>query len=670
MIIHSMTLENFRSFYGTHVINFSIDRQRNTTFIWGDNNAGKTNLLNAITWCLHEQFTSSFKREDDLLNHQAKNKGITSYSVSIKFEESGILYEIKRAKGSDEGLFLHRIVGGDYQSIENVSLFINSIIPREMMQYFIIDGEGISSSVDSKGQINAARSIKDILGFQVAEKTLEDLKVIKKEHEISLAGINISDKLTKSQNRIITINEKLDLLFKEKADYDEALAIYYDKINKAEDYLKASNHEVVKLKIKHREELRHDIAALKERLISIESDKIRIIRSYAYSTFSNAIDSNALDFLVDTDQVLKYSVDKELINQIIADEQCICGSEVKQDSSILESFKKLLKNVSSADVTWRTNKAKSKLSSIRREEENALLAIGRVLSDTQKTKDSISHKESSLKNISIEIESVENETISSYEKELNRNQKAITTTQRDIGAKEAEIKKLTEEKKQLDSEVSRLSAFTPEANKIKRKIDFINEIQAVIEQELELAFKNIKEQLILRMNQFMHANLAQDLIVKITDDNKIGLYNKNHTLTAPGGGLTAMLSLVFISTLISIARIRKNARGNILTPGAIAPIILDAPFSKLSETYAPGLAAALPALSEQLIIFMYEGNAKGGEIIMRNSQHVGKEYYLLQKIRGSKGAEVSVSHLTVGDKKYALTAYEQDVDTVEIKEVD
>ena len=61
MIINSVTVENFRSFYGEQEISFATDREKNTTLIYAMNGVGKTNLLNAILWCLHGEFSPSFK---------------------------------------------------------------------------------------------------------------------------------------------------------------------------------------------------------------------------------------------------------------------------------------------------------------------------------------------------------------------------------------------------------------------------------------------------------------------------------------------------------------------------------------------------------------------------------------------------------------------------------
>ena len=99
MIIKSLTVENFRSFYGEHEIQFATESQKNTTIIYAMNGVGKTNLLNAVLWCLHGEFSPSFKNREDILNWEAKRRDRKSYHVTLVFEESGTEFVVKRSGG-------------------------------------------------------------------------------------------------------------------------------------------------------------------------------------------------------------------------------------------------------------------------------------------------------------------------------------------------------------------------------------------------------------------------------------------------------------------------------------------------------------------------------------------------------------------------------------------
>ena len=51
--ISQLDIENFRQYYDKNSIEFSEDEKTPFTIIRGTNGAGKTNIMNAITWCFY-----------------------------------------------------------------------------------------------------------------------------------------------------------------------------------------------------------------------------------------------------------------------------------------------------------------------------------------------------------------------------------------------------------------------------------------------------------------------------------------------------------------------------------------------------------------------------------------------------------------------------------------
>lgn len=107
--IISIELENYRQYYGKHKIDFS-SREEGFTVIAGKNGEGKSNLLNAISWCLfHEE---PHGMGDDLQHHKSENKSlpvinnryitelpeekIATTSVKIWIKKGDDLYSISR----------------------------------------------------------------------------------------------------------------------------------------------------------------------------------------------------------------------------------------------------------------------------------------------------------------------------------------------------------------------------------------------------------------------------------------------------------------------------------------------------------------------------------------------------------------------------------------------
>ena len=70
----SVEIENYRQYYGIHKVNFA-SRDEGFTVIMGKNGEGKSNLLNAINWCLYEQEPHGIG--DDLTEHESENKSLS-----------------------------------------------------------------------------------------------------------------------------------------------------------------------------------------------------------------------------------------------------------------------------------------------------------------------------------------------------------------------------------------------------------------------------------------------------------------------------------------------------------------------------------------------------------------------------------------------------------------
>ena len=52
MILKSLYLKNYRTYRGPEEIKFACG-DKNITIIQGNNEVGKTTIMNAITWCLY-----------------------------------------------------------------------------------------------------------------------------------------------------------------------------------------------------------------------------------------------------------------------------------------------------------------------------------------------------------------------------------------------------------------------------------------------------------------------------------------------------------------------------------------------------------------------------------------------------------------------------------------
>ena len=101
MRLLSLELTDFRAFHGNCKLEFAADDTKRVTVFHGENGAGKTNLLNAIHWCVTGQFTPRFQDRQLLVNKVALQNGRRECSVELIFKDEeeggGKIYRVRRS---------------------------------------------------------------------------------------------------------------------------------------------------------------------------------------------------------------------------------------------------------------------------------------------------------------------------------------------------------------------------------------------------------------------------------------------------------------------------------------------------------------------------------------------------------------------------------------------
>ena len=191
--IKSIELENYRQYYGKHKIDFS-SREEGFTIIAGKNGEGKSNLLNAISWCLYHQEPHGMgddighgeNRSLPVINTryitELKKDKIATTSVKIWIEKGDTIYSMSRVltvlkhdlefKNLADGRQVlmiaqeadDKVPNGceilpkqknfvikekrpdsvDFEDTRNKgdpTVIMNSILPEGLSKYFLLDGE-------------------------------------------------------------------------------------------------------------------------------------------------------------------------------------------------------------------------------------------------------------------------------------------------------------------------------------------------------------------------------------------------------------------------------------------------------------------------------------------------------------------------------------------------
>ena len=325
LIFESVTVENWRGFYREQTIHFSTSKKKNTTIVYAQNGVGKTNLLNAIMWCLYEELTASFKIPTDILNHYAASEGRNSYHVSIYLRsEDDQLYKIQRSGGNISNFKVHVISeDGNHSPYQgSAKLFVNSILPKDMAGYFINDGEGDDLTSDANGMISISRSIEDILGFGMAKRALDDVVQIRKEYFVKWKALNREGDLSSEIVEVEILQNDLEIIEDTLKGDQEILGTYDVQLAKINSMM--GNSDIPTIKAKQQKRSSHEMALSKAKsnLKLFRAKKKTLIKDYATASFSADINITDLDFLEKENERLKNEAEKAEIkkaNQIDMD---------------------------------------------------------------------------------------------------------------------------------------------------------------------------------------------------------------------------------------------------------------------------------------------------------------------------------------------------------------
>lgn len=163
MQITKLILENFSSYENRYEIDFTTEKSKPIVLIGGQNGAGKTSIFTAIKLALYGPLaygysgTNSFytKKVKSLINSTAfQNKTLVS-GVTVEFsvinEREKAYYSISRYwRTSDEKIVENYKVTKDNKALDESEIpyfenYLHTIIPPELFDFFLFDGEEIGN---------------------------------------------------------------------------------------------------------------------------------------------------------------------------------------------------------------------------------------------------------------------------------------------------------------------------------------------------------------------------------------------------------------------------------------------------------------------------------------------------------------------------------------------
>lgn len=647
MKIKSIAIKNFRVFVGENKINFSTDGHQGITVIHGETGSGKTSILNAFKWGFYGH-TDFDTKEKNILNEHAITKVNTgdriSLGVIIEFEHEGFNYTAKREQGFTKvgGLEVNPVGGsvleltwitpdGSFAKSPNAENQINQILPEMMHSYFFFNGERIEKLANPSASKEIRNAIKTLMGLEIVERATKHLsnqvvKTFKRELQEQSEGEldDIIDKENQIQDEIEEISNSITVNNSNIIQYEEEVKTIGTQL--------ASIKESSELQ-KERDQIDTRLDNIKEELDG-NSQKIRdIISERGFIAFVEGVSEKVISILEEKRNKgdIPYKIKQQFINDLLAEESCICGRHLHPGEAPYLAVKSFKKNAAPEGVEEALSVTSADLKMIDRVRTDMFKAI----KDLNLLNSNLSRERGKLNG---RLDVISSKILSDVEDPQKLETKRIEfkglhdealTKKGEFNLKLQELKKDAES---LRKDREELSAKSEKEKVARKKLETAEELARVIGSVHEALSNQTREKLSSRVNETFQKIILADYWAEIDPNYNLQIFKNipgygQQPVSEKSTGQSQITSLSFIGSIVSIAK-QQHEDGAQYFKGGVFPIVMDSPYGSLDDASKELVASYIPKLADQVILMATSSQWKG-PVEKGCLPYVGKQFSLI-----------------------------------------
>lgn len=582
MRIESIEIENFRQYRKEKFAFPHVKGKKDIHVIIGENGEGKTNILNALTWCLYgEELHLGDKNTaldninsqyvDELRKLNLKN-GYAKVTVVMSIEDGGKItfmrsapYNITQSKVTSHkhDVMVSYEEDKEYKYSEkelDFAIQVSRYVPKEINEYIFFDGELMDQYFKSEQRGNIESGIKNLTKASVIEKTKNAL--------ISYAKSEIAPVLRSDGDaKVAAAQTNLESYEKKYKEQQERVGIIVEQIKKAkaeEARLTSLIHGLDHLKEKTERLafLEEESDRLKGELRKYNEDMMEYVRqNYVYfamypvlKEFKNYIDKQ------ESNGNLPPKIDRRLVASIIDSKECaVCGC--KLDTEHLQHVLSILQKLEVSTATSAAlNRASSALNSFFEKIKNHPKSKEKLIRNKKDLQIRISKNEEEYKKLSNELRSIPNQSeITKAIEDRAQYRESLERLHKKFGAEELRLKSFAKAVSNAEKELADAMRNNSRLDIYRRQLDFCNKgallLDKVLEEVVEECRKDMQvetfeifDRMIWKKNAFTQVNILSDYSFELLDT-----YGQQ-TLGACSAAERALLALSFTIALQKISQ--------------------------------------------------------------------------------------------------------------------
>lgn len=619
MRFEAIKATNYRQ-YRNILFEFKKKTANDIHVIIASNGVGKTNLLNAVNWCLYgdePHTTGAINTNNDklpLCNLEAiaeakvNEEEFCEVNIEIIASEGASTFVISRTSkvnvrtqinvGKDDFEIIETKPTGDtiIHRSDAAKEIVNRYLPQKIREYFYFDSERLLNYFDA--ETNKISHIKDsiyeIAQVNVINEVEKHLGDFEKQYNSKIS--KLSPDVEKKLQAVQYVQGNIDNIKKEIAKLDEQIEEAERAITEANSIINGT--ETVVEDNKKYDRNNEEIKRYEVKLEKAKKDLALFVRKYTMLIYlykkNKATEEYILQSAESGAMTLDTSVD--VIKQSLEEHQCrICGNQLNESAE--EYLQSLVDR-------FMSNATIQKLTEIKNDVYRGL-DISHYEEDKQTIYDSIDEFEEKIDELTSENDTLQKRisTVSNVElieNEMNRKINNEKTRDRNIEKRGSYKKDLENKEHQLgmaQKEYKDAIAANDECDDLNKHLDFVtdaktivttvsNEIVTAVKSEMETVTMQIFESLLWKQETYSR--------IELDDNFRLKLFHKASNLSCLNSCSAAEKQLLALAFTIALHKV--SGYDNLL--------FIDTPVGRVSDVNRENFAKVLLDISDKKQIIL------------------------------------------------------------------
>ena len=629
-----MIMENFGPYKDTEVIDFT--GGDGVTIIWGDNGRGKTSIMNAFTFLffgeIHDRHNKgSLHNYFSYINTEGMAEGNYTYKITLDVTDDDHKYSIIREiklmpdvtvpkTNEDLAPYLSINRDGIIVSSDEADHIIKRLMPDEVSRFFLFNGELLQQYEElldegSEEGYVIKNSIEQILGLPIISNGSADIEKAESEYQHEALRRARNDESTKQM--VEQVSRMTANVEEMKKNIDNLKRKFGDKKSECEDIRKKMQEtEKLRLYLEKRKTLENAIANLEkqrdqhqERLKVLLADSWHWMVSPTVVTEVNRLTEESKELNAkkqansDMHSVLKY------LEKAVADDKCpVCDHQISNDEQTY--LREKIRNIKTGTVSLteeeeiKLHNDNSRAAALRsfiryNTDENE---INQRCMEIDDCKVQISNKKNvELKELNESIRSLEDgredesevvelaDRLIKAEQEVNALREGIKIDQESMEKDQKRIIKLNKKIADISTNV--------DVKMANERLEFVKKVQAIFDEAVGKYRDKLKDNVEVDASRlFLKMSDEEDYKgLSINDRYGLNIVDENgNPVPNRSAGWEQIVAFSLIGAL------HKNAPFN-------GPIIMDFPFSRMSDKKKRNMMKVVPDLAPQVVLLVMPG---------------------------------------------------------------